>query len=65
MKKQFGKLSKAERQRIESEYHHMKPEELNKSMSRAIPRKPSAINRSSARAGSKRKTKGAEKKRAA
>jgi len=65
MKKQFGKLSKAERQKIESEYHRLKPREFNKSMSRAIPQKPSAINRSSARAGSKRKTKGTEKKRAA
>lgn len=65
MKKQFAKLSKAERQKTESEYHHMKPEELNKLMSRATAHKPSTINRSSARAGSKRKTKAAEKKRAA
>ncbi len=65
MKKQFGKLSKAEQQKIESEYHRIKPEELNKLMTRATPHKPSAINRSSARSGSKRKTKGAEKKRAA
>jgi hypothetical protein len=65
MKKQFAKLSKAERQEIESKYHRMKPEELNKLMSRATLHKPSAINRPSARAASKRKTKGAEKKRAA
>jgi hypothetical protein len=64
MKKQFAKLSKAERQKVESEYHSMKPEELNKLMSRA---KPSAnpINRSTLRSRSNRKNKATEKKRAA
>lgn len=47
MKRQFAKLSKAEQEKIESDYHGMKPEELDGIMSRAKPRSPNAIRLSS------------------
>lgn len=65
MKKQFAQLSKAEREKVESEYHRLQSEELDKLMSLAKPHSASAINRSRTRTRSKRKSKAAEKKRAA
>jgi hypothetical protein len=65
MKKQFTQLSKAEREKVESEYHRLHPEELDKLMSRAKPHAANALNRSSTRLRSKRKSKAPEKKRAA
>jgi len=35
MKKRFGKLSKAEQEKIELEYHQMKPDEFDEQMSNA------------------------------
>ena len=64
MKKQFAKLPKGEREKVESEYHGMKPEDFDAAMSRAKPHAPEAI-RLSTRPGSKRKSKSTEKKRAA
>lgn len=64
MKKQFAKLPKAEREKVESEYHGMKPEDFDAAMSRAKPHAPEAI-RLSNRSSSKRKSKATEKKRAA
>lgn len=65
MKKQIAQLSKAEREKVEAEYHRMKPEEFAGLMSRAKPRRANVINGSTARSRSKRKNKSTEKKRAA
>ena len=43
MKKQFGKLPKREREKIEAQYHRMNPEDFDKRMSRARRHSPSAI----------------------
>jgi len=43
MKKQFGKLSKAARAKIELEYHQMKPQEFDETMSRAKRHTPNII----------------------
>ncbi len=43
MKKRFGRLPKSERQKIESQYHRMKPEDLDKPMSHARHHSPGAI----------------------
>lgn len=43
MKRQFAKLSKAGQQKVESDYHRMKPEEFDTVMSRAKPHSPNAI----------------------
>ncbi|MGH9768710.1 MAG: hypothetical protein ACREAB_14870 [Blastocatellia bacterium] len=43
MKRRFSKLSKAEREKKEMEYHQMKPEEFDEQMSRAKRRSPSVI----------------------
>jgi hypothetical protein len=43
MKKRFGKLPKSERQKIEEQYHRMKPEDLDKAMSHARRHSPGAI----------------------
>ncbi len=59
MKKQFAKLSKAEREKVESEYHRLKPQDFDEAMTRAKRQTPVAISRS------KRKSKASEKKRAA
>jgi len=59
MKQQFAKLSKAEQERVELEYHRMKPEDFDEAMSRAKPHKPEASS------GIKRKRKTTEKKSAA
>jgi hypothetical protein len=64
MKKQFAKLPKAEREKVELKYHGMKPEDFDAAMSRAKPHAPEAI-RLSTRSSSKRKSKATEKKRAA
>jgi hypothetical protein len=64
MKKQFAKLPKAEREKVELEYHGMKPEDFDAAMSRAKPHAPEAIHLP-AHTSSKRKTKSTEKKRAA
>jgi hypothetical protein len=64
MKKQFAKLPKAEREKIELEYHGMKPEDFDAAMAQAKPHAPEAI-RLSTRSSSKRKSKSTEKKRAA
>ena len=57
MKKQFAKLSKAEREKVEAEYHAMRPEDFDKAMSQA--------KRNTALSQSKRKSKAPEKRRAA
>ena len=43
MKKRFGRLPKSERQKIESQYHRMKPEDFDKPMSHARHHSPGAI----------------------
>jgi predicted DNA binding CopG/RHH family protein len=43
MKKQFGKLSKSERERIETQYHKMSPRDFDVRMSRAKRQNPGAI----------------------
>ena len=43
MKKQFGKLPKAERERIESQYHRMNPADFEERMSQAKRHSPGAI----------------------
>jgi len=40
MKKQFGKLSKAEREEIEASYHEKSPQEFDELMSRASAHHP-------------------------
>lgn len=59
MKKQFAKLSKAEQEKVELEYHRMKPEDFDEAMALAKPHKPEA------RSSATRRSKAAEKKRAA
>jgi len=59
MKRQFAKLSKAEQEKVESEYHRMKPEDFDEGMDRAKTVRPNA------RSKSNRKNKTTEKKRAA
>ena len=59
MKKQFAKLSKAEQEKVELEYHRMKPEDFDEAMAQAKPNKPEV------RSATKRKSKATEKKRAA
>jgi hypothetical protein len=58
MKKQFTKLSKAEQEKAEQEYHRMKPAEFEHVLRRAKKHMPAGST-------AKRKTKSAEKKRAA
>ena len=43
MKKQFGKLPKVERERIETQYHKMSPQDFDQRMSRAKRQSPGAI----------------------
>ena len=43
MKKQFGKLPKTEREKIEAQYHRIKPEDLDEPMSHAKRYTPSVI----------------------
>ena len=43
MKKKFAKLSKREQEKVESEYHRMKPEESDETMSAATRQSPNAI----------------------
>jgi hypothetical protein len=65
MKKQYATLSKAEREKVETEYHRMKPEDFNELMSQAKPCTANVVPRSETRSRSKRKSKTTEKKRAA
>ena len=44
MKKQFGKLSKAEQEEVELQYHQMKPEDFDELMAKAEHHVPSAIH---------------------
>ncbi len=59
MKKQFAKLSKLEQEKAEREYHRMKPGEFDQAMTQAKKQLPAVVPRQ------KRRTKAAEKKRAA
>ena len=43
MRKRFGKLPKVEQEKIEAQYHRMKPEELDPLMSQAKRHSPGAI----------------------
>ena len=43
MKKQFGKLTKGEREKIEAHYHQMNPEDFHERMSHAKRYSPGAI----------------------
>ena len=43
MKKKFGRLSKADQEAVESEYHLMKPEEFDESMAEAEFHTPSSV----------------------
>ncbi len=51
----YAKLSKAEREKVESEYHRLKPQDFDEAMARAKPHRPESR--------SKRKSGAAEKKR--
>lgn len=55
----YATLSKAEREKVESEYHRMKPEDFDEDMAGAKTVRPDA------RSKSNRKSKATEKKRAA
>jgi hypothetical protein len=55
----YAKLSKAEREKIESQYHRLKPEDFDEALARAKRHMPVAVSRS------KRKSKASEKGRAA
>ncbi len=44
MKKQFGKLTKAEQEEVELEYHQMKPEDFDELMTNAQHHVPDAIH---------------------
>ena len=43
MKKKFAKLSKREQEKVEAEYHRMKPENLDQLMSAATRRTPNTV----------------------
>ena len=58
MKKQLGKLSKAEQEKVEREYHRMKPEDFDEAISRARKHVPAAAAR-------QKRLNRSEKKRAA
>lgn len=47
MKRKFAKLSKAEQEKVESDYHRRKREEFDKVIARAKPHSPNAIRLSS------------------
>jgi len=59
----YAKLFKADREKVELEYHRMKPEDFDAAMSRAKLHGSEAIRLTTPRA--KRKSKTTEKKRAA
>lgn len=42
----YAKLSEAEREKVESEYHRLKPEDFDEVMSRVNPHTPAAVSRS-------------------
>lgn len=58
MKKQFAKLSKSEQEKVEKEYHQMRPDEFDQLMTRTKQHLP-------AKTPQKRKNGVGEKKRAA
>ena len=43
MKKKFAKLSKREQEKVEAEYHRMKPENLDELMSAAARKTPNTV----------------------
>jgi predicted DNA binding CopG/RHH family protein len=43
MKKKFAKLSKREQEKVEAEYHRMKPEDFDEIMSTATRHTPNAV----------------------
>jgi hypothetical protein len=43
MKKRFNKLTRAEQEKVEAEYHRMKPEDFDEQMARAEHHSPDAI----------------------
>ena len=43
MKKRFAELSKRQRERVESEYHNLKPEQFDDTMTSAVKHSPNAI----------------------
>jgi len=43
MKKTFGKLTKREQEKVEAEYHQMKPEDFDEIMSAATRQSPNAV----------------------
>ena len=43
MKKQFGKLPKRHREKVEAQYHRLKPEDLDERMSQATRQSPAAL----------------------
>jgi len=43
VRSKYAKLSKADREKVESEYHRMKPEDFDPSMFRAKPHAPETI----------------------
>jgi hypothetical protein len=43
MRKKFAKLTKAEQQRVETEYHRMKPEDFGEIMASATRHSPNAL----------------------
>ena len=43
MKKRFAKLSKAEQAKVEAEYHRMKPDDFDETMSTATRQSPNPV----------------------
>ncbi len=43
MKKKFGRLTKREQEKVEAEYHRMKPEDFDEIMSPATRQSPNAV----------------------
>ena len=43
MKKTFGKLTKREQEKVEAEYHRMKPDDFDEIMSTATRQSPNAV----------------------
>jgi hypothetical protein len=57
MKKQFAKLSKAEREKIEAAYHSQNPQEFDNLMSRAKLHRPGPKSRPKLHGSATQKTK--------
>ena len=43
MKKKFGKLTKREQEKVEAEYHRMKPDDFDEMMSTATRQSPNTV----------------------